>query len=368
MTIIIFIIVLAVLILVHEFGHFIIAKLSGIRVDEFALGFPPKAFSWKPKSSETTYSVNWIPFGGFVKIFGEDGEDAPADSPDASRSFVHKPKIVQIAVLAAGVVFNIIFAWLLIALGFMVGIPGSVTEDTQGVVGTPAITVVSVLDGSPAAQAGLKGGDMFLELRSGETVLTDDVSVPAVQEFIGANNGKEITIMYQREDSKLQTTVIPQEGIVPGKGAIGIGLDMVATVKLPLHKALWEAGATTVQLTKRIAVGLGTFIVNAVKGDGDFSQVAGPVGIVGLVGDAAQQGFIMLISFTAFISLNLAVINLIPFPALDGGRILFVIIESIKGSPISPKVAQTVNTAGFALLLLLMVVITISDVIKLVIH
>ena len=162
--------------------------------------------------------------------------------------------------------------------------------------------------------------------------------------------------------------VIPRSGVIKGeeKPAIGIAMGVIGTLKLPIHLALYEGGVRTVTLLYHITIGISTFLVQAVMLNADFSSIAGPVGIVGLVGDASQLGIIALLNFTAFISLNLAVINLIPFPALDGGRLLFLGIEAIKGSPIKPVVANTLNFVGFALLILLMLIVTYNDIIRIV--
>ena len=363
MSILIFILVLAVLILVHELGHFFAAKSADVRVDEFGLGFPPTAASWKPENSETTYSLNWIPFGGFVKIVGEDGEEGAAVDP---RSMQAKGTFTKIWLLSAGVIFNFLLAWVLISISFMTGLPTSVTSTTAGVIGTPMTTLIEVVPESAAELAGLKAGDeiVYLELPQ-STDRLEAPTVEEVQEFVGARAGEPFTLGYQRGDEVAAVEVIPTENPETGRGMIGVGLDMIGLVKLPPHVALAEGLRSTIQFTGAIAVGLVSFIADAFTGSADFSQVAGPVGIAGLVGDAASRGIVALLSFTALISLNLAVLNLLPFPALDGGRILFVIIEAIKGSPIKAKTSQIINTIGFGFLILLMLVVTVSDVVKL---
>ncbi len=364
MSIILFIIVLAVLILVHEVGHFLAARSVGARVDEFGIGFPPRLWSFKPEGSETTYSINAIPFGGYVKIFGEDAYESSLTPEQASRSLAHKSKLAQVWVLVAGVFFNVVFAWLLLSAGLMTGIPMSVTPETKGLTEPARVTITSVFSDTPAADAGLVGGDAILELESQSGALPF-ATVEDVQEIIASNENAPLTITYEREGNVQTTTVIPKEGIVEGKGAIGVTLDFVGTVKLSPHLALVEGVRTTGLFLKSITVGITTLIVGAFTGTANLSEVSGPVGIVGMVGDAAHQGLIALITFTALISLNLAVINLVPFPALDGGRVLFVLIEAVKGSPIHPKVSSILNLVGFSLLILLMVVITVNDVVQL---
>jgi regulator of sigma E protease len=362
-SILLFIIIIAILILAHEFGHFIVAKRSGIRVDEFGIGFPPKL--WGKKIGETEYTINLFPIGGFVKIFGETPDDDSIDGPDAKRSFVNKPKRVQAAVLAAGVFFNILLAWFLISTGFLIGLPTPVSEAPEGrTLQDVSVVVTGVFSGSPAEKAGLKVGDKILSLKAGESesILP---STQATQEFISSRSGENITVAVQRGKQLSENfTIKPEEGIIE-KPAIGIAMDEIGTLRLPVHLALWEGAKLTASLTEATFLGLASFFGNLLTGNADLSSVAGPVGIVGIVGDASQFGFIYLLSLTALISINLAIINLIPFPALDGGRLLFLLIEAIKRSPIKPKIANTLNAIGFTLLLLLMVVITYNDILKL---
>ncbi len=365
MTVIIFIIALAVLVFVHELGHFLVAKASGIRVDEFGLGFPPKIAGFK--RGETTYTLNAIPFGGFVKIFGEDPNEESIKGPDSSRSFVNKPKWIQALVLVAGISFNIIFAWLLVSIAFMIGtlaprdyVPGAQLTNV-------VTTITSISSGSPAEKAQLMSGDKFVELKSGKDDLTD-ITADNVKLFISDHKNQKVDITLKRANDTKTIEIVPVIGVIPDspeKAGIGIGLDDIGLLRLSFFKSFGEGARLTWYLTKSTAVGLKDFIAQIFVGKANFSQVTGPVGIAGLVGDAVKQGFSSLLLFVAFISINLAVINLIPFPALDGGRLLFVLIEKIKGSAINPKVANTMNAIGFGLLLLLMLVVTFHDIFKL---
>jgi regulator of sigma E protease len=365
MTIIIFLAILAILILVHEFGHFITAKKSGIRVDEFAIGFPPKLFSWRPKKSETTYSINLIPFGGFVKIFGETPDDESISGPDSNRSFVNKPRHIQALVLSAGVIFNILFAWILIIVGLMTGLPSVADDSNREYIRDIETTITQVLPLSPAEKAELKPGDRIVGIGY-EGVYEPYTTPEDISNFISQSDGKEFNLAYKRgSDDINEVLLVAGENIVENQVAIGIAMDEIGFVHLPLTKALTEGTKMTYNLLIAITIGLVDFIGNAFSGQADFSQVAGPVGIVGLVGDASKLGLIYLLSFTALISLHLAVLNLIPFPALDGGRILFVMIEAIIRRPINPKFQNWVNGLGFALLILLMLIVTYNDIIKL---
>lgn len=372
MSIIIFIIILAVLILSHEFGHFIVAKKLGIRVDEFGLGFPPRA--WSIRKGETEYSLNWIPFGGFVKIFGENPDDDSISGPDASRSIVNKSRWVQAAVLVAGVSFNIILAWFLLSIGYISGLPSSTEMVPAGIeVKQARLLVTSVLPGSPAEKAGIKVKDQLLYLFDGKTRI-DKLEVRDVQEFFAGHGNQEVKVGVNRSSNpfsdipgeQLEFKVTPIEGVVPGKAGVGISLDKIGIVSLPIHLAFWEGGKLTYNLTKETILSL----IKLIKGlfssrESTLGAVIGPIGLIGLVGDARGLGLAYLLSFTAFISINLAVINLVPFPALDGGRLLFLAIEGIRRKRFNPKVINMVNTIGFLILIGFMLAVTYGDIVRL---
>ena len=362
MTIILFLIVLAVLIFVHELGHFMVAKKSGIRVDEFAIGFPPKIFSWV--KGETKYVLNLIPFGGYVKIFGENPDDESMTGADSKRSFVNAKKWKQACVLLSGIGMNIIFAWILISISFMFGSLVPVSDEASGYskyIKESQVILTNVAVGSPAEKAGLVQGDRIIKVDSLTGV---DLTMASIIDQVAKNPNNQIDVVYEHAGQIKQVKVIPELNTTENRKVIGIYMENVGVVKLNPFLALWEGGKQTVTTFKQVVVGLGTFIWQAVRGQGDFSQVSGPVGIVGLVGDAANFGLAYFLGFVAFISLNLAVINLVPFPALDGGRVLFVIIEAIIRRPIMPKIANTLNTVGFFVLISLMFVITYRDIMK----
>ncbi|MEX1026640.1 MAG: site-2 protease family protein [Candidatus Paceibacterota bacterium] len=369
MTIVYFIIILALLILVHEFGHFVVAKATGMRVDEFGLGFPPRVLRLF-KKNETEYTLNLLPIGGFVKIFGENYDDAnDPGAQESERSFVSKARHKQALVLVAGVTFNMVFAWLLISLGFMIGLPTPVDYDTRGDVVNPQLMITTVAPGSPADRVGLKSGDVIVGLdssaRSLGGALEGPISPENVTSFIQAHPDDELTFTVERGRQVVTVQAEPEPDIIEDGEAVGITMGLIGTLRLPPHQALWQGYLTTGQLTNAVAVGIVTFIYEAFTGAADYAQVAGPVGIVGLVGDASVLGFVYLLQFTALISVNLAIINLVPFPALDGGRLVMVAIEAVKRSPINPQIANTLNVVGFVLLLLLMVAVTYNDIINL---
>jgi len=363
MSILLFFVVILLLVLVHEFGHFIIAKRAGIRVDEFAFGFPPKL--WKKKWGETTYSFNALPLGGYVKIYGENPDEV-SESVDKKRSFTHQSKWIQGFVITGGVIFNLLLAWFLIAGTLMIGVPASADMAEEGyVIQDQRLMITGVHEKSPAQISGVRSGDTLLQISDGSSVIMS-ISPESVMEFVDAREGRSLIFTFLRNDIPQQMTITPVSGIVPDHAAIGIYMDMVGTLQLPFHVALWEGLKKTYQYTELTAVGIAQFLSNAVTGDSDFSQVTGPVGIVNAVGDAADSGLTNLLLFTALISINLAVINVLPFPALDGGRLLFIVIEGITRKQIKTQVANAFNVVGFALLMLLMVVVTYHDIAKLV--
>lgn len=357
MSLILFIIILSALIFVHEMGHFLVARWSGIRVEEFGLGFPPRAkqlFVWK----ETPFTLNWLPFGGFVKIFGEN----PSDDDTGTDNFQSKNRAIQAAVLAAGVFFNFLFAWALISLGFMTGLPAPAGMDVP--IENPRTVVTLVLPASPAGEAGLRSGDAIVSVSRGNQSLPSAeraLSPEEVSAFI-AESLNPIVFTIDRGGQISEITVEPEEGIIAERPAVGISMDIVGIAQLAPHEALWHGLKTTWELTVVTAKGIGNFVFDAFRGKADLSGVTGPVGIVGMVGDVRELGFSYIITFTALISINLAIINLLPIPALDGGRLVFVAIEAITRRKIPAKIFNAVNTTGFALLILLMVVITFRDV------
>ena len=371
------------LVLVHEFGHFFTAKGFGIKVDEFGFGFPPKLFSFK--RGETEYSFNLLPLGGFVKIFGEsvdeanllevgflDKEETPEKIELAERSLANKPKWQQAIVLFAGIFANFLLAWILFSVGFMSGLPTSVgSKLTSYKLQDVNLVIVSILPNSPAENAGLRMGDKIINIQGlpargvDENNFTTFLNPETIKSYVVDGGGKEIDIGYIRgENTEVNIAkIIPKE--TNGEFTIGISMDEIGTAKLPFFSAFSEGISLTLFMTKNTAIGLFTLIADGLRGQGSLSSVAGPVGMVGIVGNAYEFGFVYLLSFTALISINLAIINLIPFPALDGGRLFFLLIEKIKGSRINPKIANTANMIGFGILILLMVVITYHDIVKL---
>ncbi|MES2225968.1 MAG: site-2 protease family protein [Patescibacteria group bacterium] len=365
MSVLIFIVVLVVLILVHEFGHFIVAKLSGMRVDEFGIGYPPRLFG--KKFGETLYSVNALPFGGFVKIYGEDEVDA--EILGSARAFSARPRILQALTLIAGVAMNLLLAYVIITALLYIGVPRALSPQEVALAPDAALTVSDVLPGSPAQLAGLQAGDVIEQVALPEEVFRS-VDPDAFLTFVQSDTmAAPFQFSILRDHAKKYIEATPATGVVasePSRLALGVSVAPVGTVPVSILRAPIDGALYTWDITKSTAVGLAQFLWSAITLRADLSQVSGPVGIAGAVGNAYTEGFASLLSLAAIISINLAIINLLPIPALDGGRLLFVIIEGITRRPIKPSVAATVNSIGFALLILLMLVVTGHDILKLV--
>lgn len=350
--------ILVLLIVVHEFGHFIVAKISGVGVEEFGVGYPPRAYLLG-RFGGTDYTLNWIPFGGFVKLFGE-------DSPDqhGSGSFADAPRWKQAAILVAGVSMNIVMAWVLFTGAYATGILHVV--DSVDVPGAQLL-ITDVVAGSPADAAGIAAGDTVLSITDSkgvEVVLTPD----SVQNFVNSRGGKDLTVVYERAQATSTTTLRPAHAVVPGdagRPAIGVGLAMVTSSAESIPVAMRDAAVSTYNAFGIVVGGLWKIINDSFHGRANLQSITGPVGIVGAVGDAAQNGFGYVLSLAAFISVNLAVINLIPIPALDGGRLVVVGIESVLRR-IAPKLAiQLLNTIGMASIIILMIIVTYHDIARL---
>lgn len=365
MSFVIFLCVIVALIVVHELGHFIAAKLSGMRVDEFGLGYPPRAFTIG-KIGETEYTLNWLPFGGFVKMYGEDG--ISADAPKDNRSFTSKPRYLQALVLVAGIAMNLLFAYVLITGALIMGTPRALSGSEVTTAKNAELMVASVLPGTPAGAAGLLPGDSILSAKGtgGKWHAADPESFSA---FVAANGDSPVTLDVKRNGVEQNIVATPKEGIAandPSRYALGVEVATIGVVPLSIGEAIAEGASLTWSATTLTAIGLTHFFYGIFTFTADLSQVAGPIGIAGAVGSASSQGFGDLLSIMAIISINLALINLVPVPALDGGRLFFVIIESIIRRPIKANIANSINMVGFAFLVLLMVVVTAHDIFKIV--
>ncbi|MBN1585582.1 site-2 protease family protein [Candidatus Uhrbacteria bacterium] len=353
-TVLILAIVLSVLILVHELGHFAVAKLFGIGVEEFGFGFPPRIFGIK--RGETTYSVNWIPLGGFVRIRGENGSE-----PDDPRGFAGKRPWQRAAVLCAGVFMNLVLAWALLTVGYAVGLPAAVDDlPAYASISQDNIQVMSVLPGSAAESVGLQAGDVILSLDGRKPE-----SVEWFREYTGQREGQEIAVTYGRDQETVAANLVPQ--LVPETERAGFGVAIIQTgiVSYPVWLAPIQAAGTVGYFFQEILSAFGGVIRNLALGQPVGVELSGPIGIAVITAEVAQMGFLYLLQFAALLSVNLAVINILPFPALDGGRLLFLAIETVRRRAVSPKVEAMVHNVGFAILMILILLVTYGDIVHL---
>lgn len=312
-------------------------------------------------SKSTIYSLNWIPLGGFVKIKGENGENK--EDPD---SFSGKSAWVRIKVLLAGVTMNFVLAWLLITLGLIIGDPepvGITNADSKNSV----IQINQVSPDSPASTMGLKVGDEILKTQVGKDGSEIKIlNSNDVQNLITSQKGDEMSLKIKRGDEIMIVKGTPRTNPPEEQGSLGIGFQDSIFVKYPLHKAVWKGLVYTFNITAAILVMLFEMLKNLLEGNQISADIAGPVGIAVLTKQVAQMGFIYIIHLAAILSINLGIINALPIPALDGGRVLFVLIEKIKGSPVNQKIEQMFHTVGFMLLITLMILVTYKDIARLV--
>jgi regulator of sigma E protease len=366
LTILIFVIILGLLVFVHELGHFLVARWNGIRVDEFGFGFPPRLFGviknasgkyelvWGNKempSGETVYSLNWIPLGGFVKIAGEDGHDASDPT-----GFAGKSAWTRIRVLAAGVFMNFLFAWFLISIVFMLGLPQPIEPADHGKFTDAKIQVLSVGKGTPAESMGLSMGDAIVSINGEEITTLEQVS-----EAIGSHKGEAITVVVDRFGKSLTLTGTPRTDYPATEGALGISFSETAVVSYPWYEAIYRGAIATYDITLAILGAFGMMIASLFGGAKTGLDVTGPVGIVYLTKQMSDLGLPYLLQFAALLSINLGIINILPIPALDGGRILFILIEKLKGSPVSHRVEGMIHQVGFIVLLVIMLLVTVRD-------
>lgn len=353
-TFLIFFALLFVLIISHECGHFFSARAFGIRVDEFGFGLPPRIAGIK--KGHTLYSLNALPFGGFVRIYGEEGEE---DAPD---SFGRKSAFVRSVVLVSGVLANIALSYAVFSFLATRGIVEPLAEEEA--IGMPdaRMMIVEIAPSSPAFAAGLQASDIVRRIgETHENMLTPQ-TIGEFQTYVQERVGEELLLFIERNGAEVVLSLQPRISPPSGEGPLGVALSWTR-----INRVLWYqapiAGATlTYNATKHTVDGFIAIIREVFRGKGRDVPIAGPVGIFRIVGDAQNSGFDMVLFLTAILSINLALINILPIPGLDGGRFVFVLAESITRRRISPRISAVVHGAGLALLLTLMVLVTYLDI------
>jgi regulator of sigma E protease len=365
-TVVVFLIILSILIFVHELGHFTAAKKLGIRVEEFGFGLPPKIFGIK--RGETLYSVNWLPLGGFVKLFGEEGEESGKRRKKPSprlrkRAFYAKPAWQKVIVLLAGVGMNFLLAVIVISYLF-----------TQGVmVPTNRVHIEQVLTNSPALSVGLMEKDIIKKIIIPEKSNTGEVTKLATIDIKSgdqltkttkAHLGKQLVLVIERGGQELSVNIIPRKEYPQNEGPMGIVISNFEEKRYPIWQAPVLGMKESVFLSYELGRGIATTLWKLVSFQPVAKDVAGPIGIAQMTGQAVKSGESAVLELLGLLSLNLAIVNVLPFPALDGGRLLFVVIEGVTGKKLRTNWERYIHQAGMIILLMLMLLVTINDLLR----
>lgn len=348
LQLLVFLGVLSVVVLIHELGHFMAAKFFGVRVDEFGFGLPPKVFRLFRKGG-TDFTVNLLPIGGFVRLYGENGE-AELGVPD-ERAFWSKKVWKRAIVLVAGVVMNFLLGIVLFGVVYsFLGIPGKID----------GVKITEIQQDSPAALAGLEVGDIVTSIQV-SNIRYEVSSTATFLETVGANKGQEIVLTTGRGGFK----VTPRENPPEGQGAVGIVITDSELKTYPWYempfRGAWVGTQEAWAWGKEIVGSFGTLIYRLVTGQGVSRDLAGPVGIYQISNEVRKEGLLAMLQFMGVLSVNLAILNIMPFPALDGGRLVFLVIELVRGKRVKEELEGWVNTVGMLLLLSLMLLITFND-------
>lgn len=358
LTIVVFLVMLTVLVLIHELGHFLVAKKFGIKVEEFGLGFPPKVFG--KKFGETLYTFNALPIGGFVKLYGEDEAGAGRVSKnkkitkDLHRAFFARPIYQRILVVVAGVTMNFLLAVGIITYLFTtegIPLPGH------------TVTITEIAKNSPAEKAGLKKGDIIEKF--GNANIT---STQLLIEETKKNSGKEVKISVKTTDSKIKNVVItPRKNFPKDQGAMGVAISQdVIFQKYPFPQSLYEGTKQALRDSWQVIVGFKTVVVEIVTRLTIPQGVAGPIGMAQLTGEFVRVGPNALLMLVYTLSLSLAVLNILPIPALDGGRLFFILIEAVTRKKVNAKYEAYAHLVGLAILLSFLALVSYKDIIRII--
>ena len=343
-----FIVVLSILVLVHELGHFFAARRAGVWVEEFGFGLPPRILG--KKIGETIYSLNLFPFGGFVRLHGENTEEGVTDP---KRAFLNKSKKARSTIILAGVFMNVVLALLCFSIVYSFsGIPRE----------TDNVRVIEIREGSPAAESGLITGDIVREIEGVEVRSNDDL-VRVTEE----NKGRQVNLKVERQGQSglVELNAVPRENPPENEGRLGVVISRTETYYPPIWQrpfyGVYYGFGESIFWAKLVAAGMFTIFSQLLLGS--FPEgVAGPAGLYAITNEVAKLGILPLVNWLGIISLNLAFLNAMPFPALDGGRLLFIGIEKFLGRKVLPKVESWINSIGFALLIIFIIAVTIKEV------
>lgn len=367
MAILVFIVILSVLVILHELGHFLMAKRAGIGVEEFGIGLPPRI--WGKKIGETIYSVNWLPFGGFVRLVGEDPEDKRKDQ---KNSFYIKSIGQRMMVVVAGVFANLVLAVVIFyivvaALGYKVSLPLFLDHKFKFVNQTKQVLIADVNADSPAARAGIQIGDSIISAR-GEEIS----SIEKLQEVIRSSENQPISLILENpiNNQKREITATPKYSEEQQTPVLGVGLgELIVLNYQTLPQKVFSGfihSYNTLDYSVRVFSEIIAYAIRSRDITPVSEGVAGPVGIAAITSQAVSLGWLSVAQLVGLLSLNLAVINILPIPALDGGRFAFIIVEAITKRRVYPKVEKWAHTIGFAVLLVLILLVTYNDILKLV--
>lgn len=351
------------LIIIHELGHFFVAKKIGVRVDEFGVGYPPRI--WGKKIGETVYSINLIPFGGFVRIFGENGE---VSEIDREKSFVSRPYWQKVAVIIAGVLAFWIISWPLLSAALFLGSPVSVSD--KEIVENAEVRILDISKDSPAELAGLKTGDIvkkaiYFDQKSG---LVQETEISRIDQFVGIINSqksKKILLVLEDKNGEFEKEIIPRENPPKGQGALGVGLVRVFDKKHTMPEAVIGGFERVFFSTKSVIYSFGILIKSTYDKELKTKinlQVVGPIGVGVMLNQSLNWGTGFYLNLIGFIAVYLAIFNILPIPATDGGQMLFLTIEKIWGKAFNKEKQNLINSLFFVLLIVIMIIITIGDV------
>jgi len=358
LTIVVFVLILSVLVLIHEFGHFIVAKKLGIKVEEFGFGFPPKVFGIK--RGETVYSINALPIGGFVKLYGEDeagggkirNPKSEIRNQDLSRAFFVRPVWQRLMVVIAGVLMNFLLAVVLISYLFA----------TQGVnVPSKNIRIVDVQKNTPAQAIGLKPNDVVVSVNN-KPVDSSSAFISETRE----NLGKTVSLKIRRDNQVITKTVTPRKDFPEGEGPLGVTISNIEIKKYAWYEAPFFGTMEAFRFSWMIVQGLGAMVSQLIFHGERPTDIAGPIGVAQITGQVVSHGLNFTLWFTALLSLNLAVLNILPIPALDGGRLAFIAVEGVFRRKVHPRYEAIAHAVGLALLLALLAIVTVNDILRII--